>query len=164
ETGRTAASELDGPVGELRVLALNAAKCDFHEGGISFASSATVRSRLDLVADVIRAQRADVVLLSEVVFECGPVPLNQAQYLAERCAFAHYATAENYSFGLPWFRIRSGNAVLSKLPLAPLEVVQLAGGRPFWSPTNNRRVLWCEISINGAPLLVASIRNDSFDI
>jgi endonuclease/exonuclease/phosphatase family metal-dependent hydrolase len=29
---------------------------------------------------------------------------------------------------------------------------------------NDRRVLWCEVTLNARPLLVASIRNDSFDL
>ena len=37
----------------LRVFALNAAKCWFHEGGLSFASTDTVRSNLDAIGDAI---------------------------------------------------------------------------------------------------------------
>jgi endonuclease/exonuclease/phosphatase family metal-dependent hydrolase len=146
------------------VLALNAAKCSFHEGGLRFAHADTVRSRLNQIAETILAERADVVCLSEVVMECGPAPLDQVEHLARACGFAHWASAENYSFGLPFYRIRSGNAVLSRVPLRALPAMQLAGGRPFWNPTNNRRALWFELAVNGTWLLGASIRDDSFDL
>ncbi len=163
-TGSGGGPERAEPLHELRVMALNAAKCSFHEGGLSFASAETVRSRLDRIAATILEERADLVCLSEVVMEAGPVPVDQVEHLARLCGFAHYASAENYSFGLPFYRIRSGNAVLSRLPLRALPTMQLAGERPFWKPTNNRRVLCFEVSIGGAWLLGASIRNDSFDI
>jgi endonuclease/exonuclease/phosphatase family metal-dependent hydrolase len=164
KTGSGGGSERTENLRELRVIAFNAAKCSFHEGGLSFASADTVRERLDRIATVIEAARADVACLSEVVMESAPAPGDQVEYLARCCEFPHFACGENYSFGLPFWRIRSGNAVLSRLPLRALENVQLAGGRPFWSPTNNRRALWFEIRINGNWLLCASIRNDSFDL
>jgi endonuclease/exonuclease/phosphatase family metal-dependent hydrolase len=148
----------------LRVLALNAAKCWFHEAGFKFASADTVRANLDAIAEVIDREKPDIVCLSEVVMECGPAPLDQVEYLARRCGFAHCASAENYSFGLPFYRIRSGNALLTSLPMQALTTMQLAGGTKFWSPTNNRRALWCEVSVAGQWTLVASIRNDSFDL
>jgi len=147
----------------VRVMALNVAKCWFHRGGLDFASREEVRANLEHIADVIRAERPDVVCLSEVVMEGGPVDLDQVEYLALACGFAHWASAENYSFGLPFFRIRSGNAVLSTREMRTLAVQQLAGEAPFWNPTNNRSVLLFEVRIDGEWVLGASLRNDSFD-
>ena len=42
-------------------------------------------------------------------------------------------------------------------------VQQLVGGTPFYYPRNNRRLLWCEIKLNGQPLLANCLRNDSFN-
>jgi endonuclease/exonuclease/phosphatase family metal-dependent hydrolase len=152
------------PGQELRVFAFNAAKCGFHHGGLEFASAEEVRARLDRIASSIRAEEADLVALSEVVFEAGPVPLDQVAYLAEAAGFARHVSAENYSFGLPFYRIRSGNALLAKVELHTPEVLQLAGGTPFWAPTGNRRALFVELELDGHPLLVGSLRNDSFDL
>lgn len=148
----------------LRVMAFNAAKCGFHRGALEFASADEVRATLDRVASAIRAESPDLVCLSEVVMEAAPYDLDQVEYLAGACGFARWAAAENYSFGIPGFRIRSGNAVLANLELRALDVQQLAGARPFWSPTGNRRALWFEVRVNDAWLLGASIRNDSFDL
>jgi endonuclease/exonuclease/phosphatase family metal-dependent hydrolase len=152
------------PLRQLKVLALNVAKCRFHEGGLSFAHPSLVRERLDRIAERISEECPDLVCLSEVVMEAGPMPGNQVEYLARKCKFASYVTGENYSFGLPFCRIRSGNALLTNLPVTPLEVVQLAGARSRFLPSNNRRALWCEVRVNGQPILTGSLRNDSFDL
>lgn len=156
-------SEAPAPRRELRVMAFNAAKCGFYAGG-RFAERDVVRAELDAIAAVIVREDCDLVALSEVVLECGPAPLDQVGYLAEHARMAHRAASENYSFGVPFFRIRSGNALLSRWPLRALETMQLAGGAPFWNPTNNRRALWCEVELADGPLVAAALRNDSFDL
>jgi len=148
----------------VRVMALNVAKCWFHRGGLDFTSRDEVRENLDRIARVIDVEKPDVVCLSEVVMEGGPVRIDQVDYLAAKCSFVHWASAENYSFGLPFLRIRSGNAVLSNLEMRALDVQQLAGAESIWDPTNVRRALWFEIRAGGAWWLGASIRNDSFDL
>jgi endonuclease/exonuclease/phosphatase family metal-dependent hydrolase len=151
------------PVQRVRVLALNAAKCGFHRGGLEFASRADVRATLERIASAIHAQAPDLVFLSEVVMESAPHGLDQVAELARACDLPHWAAGENDRFGLPGWRIRSGNALLSRFELRALEVVQLAGARPFWNPTGNRRALLFEFRIGARWLLGASIRNDSVD-
>ena len=154
----------DLPPREVRILALNIAKASFHEGGVRFAEPKTVRERLDRMADAMRAAAPDLIALSEVVFEAGPCPVDQAAHLASALGFSTYALGENYSFGLPFYRIRTGNVLLSRFPLRGLLVQQLDGQRPFHSPTNNRRTLWCEVLIGDRWVTCASLRNDSFSL
>lgn len=149
---------------EIRILAFNIAKVFFHEGGIRFAEEETVRERLDQIAEVIRRERADIVALSEVVKEAAPCPVDQVEYLARAAKMHAWAFGENYSFGIPWIRIRAGNAVLSRFPLRDVECRQLTGEKPFWSPTNNRRLLLCEVRLGDRWMRVGSVRNDSFDL
>ena len=148
---------------ELRVLTWNIAKCDAYNGRLRFRSAADVMAHLDKVATVIRTEQPDLIALTEINLECGPCPVNQVEHLARALEMPAWAFGENSSFGLPFFRIRTGNALLSRLPIRALEVEQLAGGTPFYNPRNNRRILWCEITLNGRPLLAASLRNDSFN-
>jgi endonuclease/exonuclease/phosphatase family metal-dependent hydrolase len=96
--------------------------------------------------------------------ESGPGSVDQVEELARLCGFARFAAGENYSFGWPFLRIRSGNALLSRFPIDALETEQLPGGRPFWEPTNNRRVLWCDVEIDNRRYLAGSVRDDSFDL
>ncbi len=153
-----------GPVSEVRILAFNAAKFDFHEGGLRFASAAAIRSRLANLADAIRRERIDLCFLSEVVMEAGPGSIDQVEELAKASGLAAWASGENYSFGWPFLRVRSGNALLSRFPMEALRVEPLPGTRPFWNPTNRRRVLWCDVELAGERILAGSVRNDSFDL
>lgn len=148
---------------EIRVMAFNAAKLFFHAGGVSFAPADEIRKRLERVAAVLESERIDLAFLSEVVTECGPVPQNQVADLARRAHFPEWASGDNYSFGVPFFRIRSGNAVLSRFPLRALDVQQLPGAKTLWSPSNDRRTPWVELRVHDEWLLAASVRNDSFD-
>ena len=144
-------------------MTYNLAKCGFHEGGVSFASVDTVRARLARLAAAIAREDCDLVFLTEAVFEAGPCPVDQVDELARAGGFAFHASGENYSFGLPFFRVRSGNAILSRVALTPVEVRALPGARPFWSPTDNRRTLWCSVELDGVAVLVGAVRNESRD-
>ncbi|MAG56865.1 MAG: hypothetical protein CMJ83_11280 [Planctomycetes bacterium] len=164
DAGTTSAAPAMGRVREVRVLALNVAKCGFHRGGTTFASKDEVRSSLDRIADVIKRSGADLVALTEIVKDAPPCDVDQVVYLAEKTGLHAWAFAENYSFGIPFVNIRAGNALLSRFPMQADRCEQLAGGKPFWNPTNNRRILWCTVTINGEKVAVASLRNDSFDL
>lgn len=162
EEGTTAVAAADAGR-QVRVLAFNIAKCFQHLGGLSFADPDDVRARLDGIAELIREHRVDIACISEIVKESPPCPVDQVTYLAEKAGMHAWAFGENYSWGLPFLRLRAGNALLSRFPLRVRSVDQLAGGTPFWDPTNNRRILWCEVLLGEEWLSVASVRNDSFD-
>jgi hypothetical protein len=87
---------------ELRVMAFNAAKCGFFAGG-RFVEREVVTKELDTIAQAIVREDCDLVVLSEVVLECGPEPLDQVVYLAQHAGLPHFAASENYSFGVPFF-------------------------------------------------------------
>ncbi len=150
--------------GRLVVVAWNIARAGAYRGGLDFASPDDVRARLERMAELIRSAEPDLVFLSEVVRECGPCPVDQVETLARLTGLFHFAFGEEKSFGLPFYRLRSGNALLSRRPLRPVANEQLAGGRPFFEPTNNRRILWCDVELEDGPLRVGSVRNDSFDL
>jgi endonuclease/exonuclease/phosphatase family metal-dependent hydrolase len=150
--------------GELTLLAVNLAKLGFHRGGLDFTPQRTLEARVDRAARALIESRADVVCLSEVVQCGGPVRYDQVRALAEAGGYRYSVFLPNYDFGVPGLRICAGNAILSKFPLRRARGQQLAGERPFWSPTNNRRALWCELRLGAAWLPLASIRNDSFDL
>ncbi len=148
----------------LRIMAWNLAKCGFHQGGFDFLSTDEVERKLDAIAEVIRREEIDLLFLSEVVIEAFPCPVNQVAYLADKASFSDWCYGDNYSFGLPFARIRSGNAILSRFALNPVSVEQLAGETSLWDPTGQRRVLWADLEFGQETLRVGSIRNDSFDL
>lgn len=150
-------------VPRVRVLAYNIAKCGAYSGS-TFHPPQMIERCLDEVATVIANANPDLVFLSEVVKECGPCPVDQVGYLADRLKMHAWAFGANFSWGVPLYRIRAGNAVLSRHPLTAVEVQPLSGDAPFYEPTNQRRALWTEVTIRGKTYVAGAIRNDSFSL
>lgn len=78
------------PVDSITVMAWNLAKCDFYKDGFDFKSKEDVRAQLDEITAVVRARDADLLLLSEVVFEALPCDVNQIEYLADVAGFSSW--------------------------------------------------------------------------
>lgn len=154
------------PVGvnEIKIMAYNIAKGFIYRGGINFERPDIVITRLWQMADLINKEQPDLVFLSETVFECGPSPINQITFLARAARMHTWAFGENYNFGLPFYRIVGGNAILSHWPMKTVDNPSLVGRQPFYVTKNNRRILWCELNINGKNILLGSVHNDSFDL
>jgi endonuclease/exonuclease/phosphatase family metal-dependent hydrolase len=150
-----------GPA-EVKILAFNVAKGFVHQGGLRFSATETVSARMKKIADRINEEKPDLVFLSEIVFECTPCPVNQVVTLAEATGMHAWVFGENYNFGLPFYRIVGGNAILSRWPLEPVTNESLAGRKPFYVTHNNRRALWAAVTVGGRRVLLASLHNDSF--
>jgi endonuclease/exonuclease/phosphatase family metal-dependent hydrolase len=150
--------------GEVTFLSYNIAKGFAHKGGLKFESRAVVEVKLTRMAEVIRAERPDVVFLSEAITELAPCNVDQVAFLARECGLPHIATGENYNVGLPFCRVVGGNAILSRAPLTPVANIDLAGRKPFWVTQNNRRALFVSAEFGGTTVLMAALHNDSFDM
>lgn len=163
DAGRTSHAPVTERPATVRVLAWNIAKGGAYFGGRNFRPEDSARAFLDRMAALIRENRADLVFLSETMHECGPCPVDQPAHLAEAAGFSDWAFGANYRWGLPFYRIVTGIAVLSRFPLRPVETVELAGARPFYDPKGTRRMLWVEVDLGGTPVLAASVWLESFD-
>jgi endonuclease/exonuclease/phosphatase family metal-dependent hydrolase len=152
-----------GP-GEVTVASYNIAKGWAPLGGLSFADRAAVEGKLRRMAAALRAERPDLVFLSEVMTECTPCPVDQAEFLARELGLPYWAFGENYNFGLPFCRVVGGNAVLSRFPLGAVANPSLAGRKPFYQTSNSRRALFAAADIGGGRVLLGSLHNDSFDL
>ena len=147
----------------IRVISYNIAKAFSHKRGLKFATEEEVLWYLGEMAKAVGQENPDLVFLSEALRECGPCPVNHVATLADMLGMHASAFGENYNFGLPFFRIIGGNAILSRWPIEPVANPDLSGRRPFYVTKNNRRALWCRIRVAGRPLLIAALHNDSFD-
>ena len=149
---------------ELKILSYNIAKGFIHKGGLNFEDPDKVLDRLKKIADIIIAEDPDLVFLSEAIYECGPKQVNQIAFLARLTDMQSFLFGENYNFGLPFFRIVVGNAILSKFQVLPVANPDLVGRKPFYVTSNNRRILWGEMNVNGTKVLLGAVHNDSFDL
>ncbi|MCA9669288.1 MAG: endonuclease/exonuclease/phosphatase family protein [Myxococcales bacterium] len=164
ETGTTKHAQRTGTVKRVRVMAFNIAKCFAHQGGMKFRDESEVKTCLDRIAALMQRERVDLAFLSEINFDCAPCgSINQVEYLADKAGFHSWSFGANYSFGVFFYRIRSGNALLSRFALEPVGVKQLRHGTPFYNPMGNRRLLWMKIPALGG-VRAGALRNDSFDI
>jgi endonuclease/exonuclease/phosphatase family metal-dependent hydrolase len=152
-----------GGPNQVVVLTYNVAKAFAHRGGLSFEEPERVTKRLDQIATTIQITQPDLVCLSEVMTEAGPMPVDQVEYLAKAAKLKYVAFGENYNFGIPGFRVVGGNAILSRTPLTPVANFNLTGRKPFFVTSNNRRALFCETTVREQTVLVGSLHNDSFD-
>ncbi|MCB9891948.1 MAG: endonuclease/exonuclease/phosphatase family protein [Planctomycetes bacterium] len=149
-------------VREVRILAFNLAKLNLHHGSIRFDSVDAVRQRVRAVGALFRDAAPDIVCLSEVVQECSLCPVDQVRELAREAGLRHYAFGECYNFGLPFFRIVGGNAILSRWAIDASTNDDIPGHKPFWVTRNNRRTLSVRIP-DLDNVWVASVHHDSFD-
>lgn len=150
--------------GEMTIVAYNVAKGFAHRGGLRFDSRGAVEDRISKMAVVVKAERPDLVFLSEALTELAPCPVDQVGRFARECGLPHVASGENYNLGVPGLRVVGGNAILSRTPLAPVANIDLAGRQPFWVTKNNRRALFVSADIGGKPVLLGALHNDSFDM
>jgi endonuclease/exonuclease/phosphatase family metal-dependent hydrolase len=162
ETHHSAVRETDPRV--IKILAYNIAKCFVYSNDGKFASREDVINRLDRIAALINQEKPDLVFLSEAVNECSPCDVNQVKHIAEATGMHCWVLGENYNFGLPFYRIIGGNAILSRWPLVAESNPSLVGRQPFYVIKNNRRVLWCRISFTEEEILLGAIHTDSFNI
>ncbi|MEZ4528627.1 MAG: endonuclease/exonuclease/phosphatase family protein [Desulfobacterales bacterium] len=88
--------------------------------------------------------------------------MDQIAELAEATGMHMWAFGENYNFGLPFYRIVGGNAILSRFPIEGLSNMTLVGRQPFYVTKNNRRALWCSAHVGNQEILLASLHNDSY--
>ncbi|MDX2167718.1 MAG: endonuclease/exonuclease/phosphatase family protein [Deltaproteobacteria bacterium] len=146
---------------ELRVVSYNIAKAFAYRQRLRFKGAEVIRARLDDLAAVIRSVDPDLVFLSEALHECPPCEVSQVAYLAEQLGMHAWLFGECYNVGVPWYRVSGGNAILSRLPLAPDANLTLAGRRPFYVSRNNRRALFGTTRVGTQTVLLGALHNDS---
>jgi len=149
---------------ELRVVAYNIAKGFAHRGGLDFASADTVRGNVLRMAAAIAPLHPDLIFLSEAIQTCGPSPVDQVATMADATGMHAWVFGENYNFGLPFYRVVGGNAVLARFPLTATGNPSLVGRRPFWETRNSRRALFAAADLGGVRVCLAALHNDSYDL
>lgn len=111
--------------GILRIASFNIA----HGRGTAksnFIKRREMTERLLLIASLLNQENIDIVLLNEVDFNSvWSNYYNQAEFIAGKAGFPYIVEQENYNFSSSFFRIKFGNALLSKFPIKNHELINL---------------------------------------
>jgi endonuclease/exonuclease/phosphatase family metal-dependent hydrolase len=150
------------PAPQIKILAFNLAKCFFSNDNRTFVPAEQVRERIKRIAAIIKREQPDLVFLSESVKEAGWTGVDHVGEIAELTEMHAWAFGENMNFGLPFYRVVSGNTILSRRPLELVANPSLYGRKPFYVTANNRRILYCQQEIAGKKVLLGSVHNDSW--
>jgi len=74
--------------------------------------------RLRKISALLKKLNLDVVVLNEVDFNASwSFRVNQAEVIARHAGFPYWLEQRNFDVMLPFFRLRFGNAILSRYPL-----------------------------------------------
>jgi endonuclease/exonuclease/phosphatase family metal-dependent hydrolase len=121
-----------------------------------------VIDRLDDIVSLVNEEKIDILILEEVDFDTTwSYNVNQATYIAKNAGFVNVVEGLKWSIDLPFFKIRSGNAILSKYPIL------YAKNKKYWSEGFWKRFigghsfLSAVYSINGKPVNVIGTHLDS---
>ncbi|MBD5782317.1 endonuclease/exonuclease/phosphatase family protein [Pelagicoccus sp. NFK12] len=86
------------------------------------------------IAKQIRAENLDVVVLNEVDFDASwSGGHNQARFIAENAGYRFVSTLTNIDIDFPFFDLKFGNAILSRIPLKDISLIELPPVKP-WEP------------------------------
>jgi endonuclease/exonuclease/phosphatase family metal-dependent hydrolase len=146
----------------VRVMSINLAKGFFYQKGKRHLEPIDeVKQRLDDTAQLIQQYQADIVFLSEAIWQL-PDYHNQITYLAQKSGLHSWAYGEVLNMGLPFFRIQGGNAILSNYPLHTAHNVSLR--RLSWFEFgSNRGALFAHFKTEQKDIQLTAIHNDHHD-
>ncbi len=111
----------------LRIIAYNIAH-GRGTGDSNWTDAATRHNHLDAIADFLKAQDADVVVLNEVDYSAvWSGHENQAERIARAAGYRYRAEQRNIDSAVPFAALRFGNAILSRYPIVEAYVIDLPG-------------------------------------
>jgi endonuclease/exonuclease/phosphatase family metal-dependent hydrolase len=140
---------------------------------------AEIRKNLDGIAGLIKDSGADIALLQEVDLASKRTHfIDEAKYLAENAGYPSYACVTNWVKNyvpFPYWppsnhfgRVKSGQCVLSKIPIAGNERIALPQRRdkPFFYTAFDltRAVQAVDVVIGGKPYKIFNVHEEAFNI
>ena len=153
----------DGPVAvapeTLRVMIWNIA----HGRGVEDSNwSETAEPKVDRIleiAELIKQQDADVVILNEVDYAATwSGNFDQAAAIADVTGYPYYARQTNLDFGFLVGRFKFGNVILSRYPIVAAEALDLPAFVAWedWL-VGRKRGLLCDIQLGEQQIVVAGL-------
>jgi endonuclease/exonuclease/phosphatase family metal-dependent hydrolase len=125
-------------------------------------SKEELEDRLDKIAEMIKQQNVDIVVLQEVDFDATwSYNVDEALYIAKKAGFANVVEGIKWSVNLPFLKIRSGNAILSNFPLEGAVNKKFESEKKLRKPIGGHSFLTAKYEINGNDVVVMTSHFDS---
>ncbi len=120
---------------------------------------------LSKIAAQIAEAGLDIVVLNEVDFDANwSNNRNQAHFIAENAGFPHVAMLHNIDIVLPFFKLQFGNAILSKLPLKDVQVIELPPVKEWEVPlAGKKNALEATVDFHGRQISIVAIHIETRD-
>jgi len=111
------------------------------------------------LGEFIKEQNPDIVFLQEVALQAGWYRSDQAKRLAEVSGMYMWVVGEDFNLGLPFYRRRIGNGILSRWPLEIVANQSLVKDAPLYRSlaVARQRTLWCKTQLGQQDIMLASI-------
>lgn len=163
------APDIEGWEGNIRIGCYNLAHGRGSEpGGSNWGGGSEEErsARLIAIADLIRTQDLDLLILNEMDFDCTwSHGVNQAAILGDACGFRYRLEQRNLDLGIPFMRVAIGNAILSRFPIKDAETVDFPPVN-WWEPLvagKKRGALGMVRLPNGTELEVFAVHAETRD-
>lgn len=112
--------------------------------------------RLKEIAELLRKNSADIVILNEVDFNSvWSHSIDQAKFIAKHAGYRYVAQQRNLDFRVLFWKLDFGNAILSRFPIENPEVIDLPD-YSLWETVaaGKKRALKATITVNKQPVEV----------
>lgn len=118
--------------------------------------------RLDKIAELVRENNIDILVLEEVDFDASwSYNVDQAMYLANKAGFSNVVEGFKWSVDVPFLKIKAGNAILSNYPIMYASNTKFRS-ESFWRRfVGGHSFLDVTYLINGKPLRILATHLDS---
>ncbi|MCP4375234.1 MAG: hypothetical protein GY794_03515, partial [bacterium] len=107
------------------------------------------------IANLLKEQKADIVVLNEVDFDSvWSGGMNQGRYIAENAGFPFLVEQRNYDSAVPFVSLRWGNAILSRYPVISARMVHFQE-YAVWERivAGYKRGILCEVQLDDESII-----------
>lgn len=136
-----------------------------YERNFEIRSEEEVTDNLDKIADLILKENIDILILEEADFDTTwSFNVDEAAYIGRKAGFSNVVEGLKWSLNLPWVKIRSGQAILSKYPVVSARVKKY-DAETFWrSFVGGDSYIDVVYSVRGKPVRVLGTHLESGDL
>ena len=116
-------------------------------------------AHLDRIAEQIKTENPDVILLNETDFSSAwSFNINQAAYIGKKCGYPYILEQQNMAVSFPFYHLSFGNAMLSRYPIKNEEFIDFEPHSVLEDIfAGNHDAFFCELKLPSGPVGIFGI-------